>query len=167
VTSGVRGRLGRTEGVLATPVSFGIKFLATGAFIGYLPGAPGTFGTLAAIPLYLVLSRLSPPLFALSVLAAAAAAVPVAGRAEQQAGVVDPGAVVIDEMAGFLVAMFAVAPSWGTVAAGFILFRVFDILKPPPANWAQSLRGGLGIVADDIVAGIYANLALRLLWAGL
>ena len=143
-----------------------VRFLATGAFVGYLPVAPGTFGTLAAIPLYLVLSGLNPLACALIVAAVAAAAVPLAGSAERQAGVKDPGIVVIDEVAGFLVAMLGVAPGWTMLVAGFLLFRAFDILKPPPARSSQALPGGLGIVADDIIAGIYTNLALRLL-AGL
>jgi phosphatidylglycerophosphatase A len=151
-------RTWRSEGLGALTV----RFLATAGFTGYLPAAPGTFGTLVAIPLYLVLSRLNLPVRALIVAAFAAAAVPVAGSAERRAGVKDPGSIVIDEVAGFLVAMLGVAPKLSTVAAGFLLFRAFDILKPPPVNQAQRLPGGLGIVADDVLAGLYTNLALRL-----
>jgi len=75
---------------------------------------------------------------------------------------VDPSEVVIDEVAGFLLTMLWVPLSWGTLLTGFLLFRVFDIWKLWPANAAERLPGGLGIVLDDLVAGLYANLGLRL-----
>lgn len=145
-----------------------VRLAAAGLGAGWLPLAPGTWGTLAAVPLYLALAGLSAAGYALATLAFAALAILVAGRAERLAGVRDPGAIVIDEMAGFLVAMFQAPPGWRGLAAGFVLFRVFDILKPPPVKAVEALGGGAGIVADDLVAGLYANLALRLLiWAGL
>lgn len=141
--------------------------LASGLGAGYLPLAPGTWGTLVAVPLYLALARLP----ALSYLAAGlvfvALAVAAAGKAERLSGRKDPGFVVIDEMAGFLVAMALIPFGWGTLAAGFVLFRLLDVLKPPPVRAVERLGGGLGIVGDDLVAGLYANLALRLLTAGL
>jgi phosphatidylglycerophosphatase A len=153
----------RPERPLATLAAAGTRFLATGAFCGYLPVAPGTWGTLAAVPLYLALSRLSPPAWTLALAAVAALAVPLAGRMEREAGRKDPGVVVIDEVAGFLVTMFLIAPSPGRVAAGFLLFRAFDILKPPPGRRLERWPGGWGIVADDLVAGLYAHLALRVI----
>ncbi|MFH0809591.1 MAG: phosphatidylglycerophosphatase A [Pseudomonadota bacterium] len=144
--------------------AFAVNFLASGAFLGYIPVAPGTFGTLAGIPLYLALSWLHPVAGVLGTLAVAGLAVPIAGAAERLLGFKDPGFIVIDEIAGFLTAMLLIAPSVGTVAVGFALFRVFDILKPPPVRRMESLGGGLGIVADDIAAGIYANIILRLVF---
>ena len=141
--------------------------VATGFRAGYLPIAPGTWGTAAAVPLYLALSRLSASAYLAACLFVVAVSVVAADRAERDAGVKDPGFVVIDEVAGFLVTMFGMNPGWRTVLAGFLLFRVFDVLKPPPARASQHLRGGLGIVADDIIAGLYANLALRGLGAWL
>jgi phosphatidylglycerophosphatase A len=84
-----------------------------------------------------------------------------AGIAEQHYGGTDPGPVVIDEVMGMLVTLFMVPVGWPGAAAGFVLFRVFDVIKPPPANRLERLRGGMGIMADDFMAAVYANLALR------
>ena len=135
---------------------------------GFAPVAPGTFGTLGAIPLYLVLSRLSLPLYLLTAAAFTLFACWVAGHGEEIWEEHDSSRIVIDEVAGFLVTMTAVPPGWQGVLIGFLMFRVFDILKPQPARWFdRSLKNGYGVVLDDIAAGIYAcgatHLVLRLL----
>jgi len=137
---------------------------ATWGGTGFSPFASGTVGTLAAIPLYLVLVRLSLPLYLLTVLAFTLFACWISGHAEEVFGEKDSGKIVIDEVAGYLVTMIAVAPSWQAVLAGFFLFRLFDIVKPQPARWFdRSLKNGYGVVLDDIAAGIYACAATHLL----
>ena len=123
---------------------------------GHVPRAPGTVGTLGAVPLYLAL-RSSGPL----VVAAAALVVTVvgwwaAGRVERRLGGKDPQIVCVDEVAGVLVAWIAAPPTLAGLVVGFVAFRVFDHLKPWPARAAERLGGGAGIVLDDVVAGAWA-----------
>ena len=133
--------------------------------VGYVPVAPGTFGSAVGLLIWFALPA--------SFLAqgAAIAAVSAIGAwsssvAERHSGKVDPGYVVIDEVAGMLVTLFLVPVGWGGALGAFLLFRLFDIVKPYPANRLERLHGGLGIMADDIMAGVYANLALRLcIWS--
>lgn len=135
--------------------------LATGLGSGYSPVAPGTAGTVVAVPLAALLLT-SAAGVQLAILAAAAlVAVWSAGVAVARTGIKDPSIVVIDEVAGYLVAVALLPAGWPTLAAGFVLFRFFDITKPPPCRQAEALPGGLGVVADDLVAGLMANLALR------
>ena len=137
--------------------------LATGFYIGRMPLAPGTFGSLLGLPLCAALawSDLGPAL-----LAAAAvlwAAVWAAGRAEVVLGRRDAPAIVIDEIAGMMVALAGLPFTPFNAAAGFLVFRVMDIIKPFPARRIDAgMHGGAGIVLDDVVAGIYTNLVLRL-----
>ena len=142
---------------------FSVRFLASGFFSGHIPFAPGTMGTLVAIPLYLLLiSILQGWLYAGAVVALTLAAIWISGLAEKIYGCKDPQKVVIDEIVGFLLTMTAVPPSAMYIIMGFILFRLFDILKPQPAGWINDrMRGGSGIVLDDIVAGLYANIVLQ------
>ncbi len=145
-----------------------VRMTATGLGSGYVPVAPGTAGTLVAIPVYLLLVRLPWPLYLLTVAAWTVLAVYVSGAAEVLFGRKDDPRIVIDEICGFLIAMCCVAPTVVHVAAGFALFRAFDIVKPFPAGFFQRrLPGGCGVVMDDVAAGIYANLALQgLTWTG-
>lgn len=130
---------------------------------GYLP-VSGTAGTAAAIPLILLLWWLpSPWLHAAAIPVVAALGVWAAADAEERWGRKDPSQVVIDEAAGFVVATAFVQPGPGTLAAAFFLFRLFDILKPWPAGRLERLSGARGIMADDLTAGLYANLALQIL----
>lgn len=141
-------------------------WIATGFGSGLAPVAPGTAGTLAAVPPAFLLVGLFPGHALLQVLViglTAALAIWSAGVAAGQLGVKDPGQVVIDEVAGFFVTVALLPPGWLTLAVGFVLFRVFDVVKPPPCRWAEGLPGGLGIVADDLMAGVYANLVIRIL----
>jgi phosphatidylglycerophosphatase A len=132
---------------------------------GYAPVAPGTFGTLGAIPLWLALSRLPPGAYLALTVAFAALAVAAADRAGRYWGVCDASPIVIDEVAGYLLTMALVPFSWRAAAAGFLLFRVFDVLKPWPASAFDRVKTGFGVVMDDLAAGAYAwaaLLALRL-----
>jgi len=139
-----------------------IVFLATGAYSGYFPFMPGTVGTVVGILFFIMFSLFSLPLYLLTTVAFIALAVWVSERAERIFAKKDASEIVIDEIAGFLVTMAVVPAGWKYVAAGFVLFRVFDIWKPYPANRInERMSGGAGVVLDDIVAGLYANLVLQ------
>ena len=130
---------------------------------GYAPFAPGTFGTLGAIPLYLALSRLSPGAYVLATFAFSAIAIVAADRAGRYWRVADASPVVIDEVAGYLLTMALVPFSWPSALAGFVLFRIFDITKPWPASAFDRVKSGFGVVMDDLAAGVWAWAALRAL----
>ena len=141
-----------------------IIILASWGGTGYSPFASGTVGTLAAIPLYLLLQRLSLPLYLVTVTAFIVFACWVAGIAERVFNEPDSSKIVIDEVAGYLVTMIAAPLSLKSVLLGFFLFRLFDITKVPPARYFdRQVKNGYGVVLDDVVAGIYACLALHLL----
>jgi len=134
-----------------------IHFLALGFGSGLLPKAPGTFGTLASIPLYLLMVALSNVSYAVIVLLICVSGIYICGKAATDAGVHDHGAIVWDEIAGFLITMFMVPISWQSILVGFLLFRVFDIFKPWPISYIDKhVHGGFGIMLDDILAGIFA-----------
>ena len=138
-------------------------WLAQGLGAGRVPVAPGTAGTLAAVPLYLLLAQLPAWGYLLATAAVALGAVPVCGAAARRLGVHDHPSIVLDEVAGFLVAMAPAPAGWPWVVAGFVLFRLFDIVKPPPVRAAdRRVGGGLGIVLDDVLAGLWAGLCLAL-----
>lgn len=143
-----------------------LLFAATGGGVGYLPWLPGTFGTCVAIPFSLALNRLafSSPLSALSVLLGVTAfAIWASAKAAEILGRKDPQVIVIDEIVGFLFANFLNPLKLASLILAFILFRFFDIVKVFPAAKAEKLPGGYGIVADDVVAGAYAFIILRVL----
>jgi phosphatidylglycerophosphatase A len=129
---------------------------------GFAPVAPGTFGTLGAIPAYWALARLSAPLYVLTVVAFSALACHAAQRAGRHWGVADASPIVIDEVAGYLVTMAFVPFSWPAALLGFALFRVFDVVKPWPASALDRVKNGFGVVMDDVAAGVYAWAALQL-----
>lgn len=137
--------------------------LATGGYIGFVPKAPGTAGSLVAFPIICFLAQKNFAAAAGLCLGIIALAVWAAGAAERQLAAKDPGCIVIDEIAGMTVALLGVPLSIGTGAAGFLLFRCFDILKPPPIRLLERrLTGGWGIVMDDVAAGIIVNIVLRI-----
>jgi phosphatidylglycerophosphatase A len=139
--------------------------LATGAGAGYIPGAPGTAGTLVAIPLSLLLNHLaadSLPLALLTLAGVIAVGFWSADKAESIFGEKDSSHIVIDEIAGFMLANFAAPQSVSAIVIAFILFRFFDIIKPYPARAAERLRGGFGVVLDDLVAGVYSLVIVRI-----
>jgi len=140
--------------------------LATLFGAGRAPIVPGTFGTLAALPPAVLLALALPGWgFVLATAALSAIAIRVSGPAARALGLKDPGSIVIDEAAGMFVTLVFLPVTPLTVVLGFVLFRAMDILKPPPARRAEGLPGGWGIVVDDLIAGLYANCALRALAA--
>ena len=145
-----------------------VLLCATGAGVGYAPIIPGTVATLVAMPLSIGLNRLAEvSLFAASItlVAAILCAISLAGKAAEILQRKDPGMIVIDEIVGFLLANFAAPTSVSTLLMSFFLFRFFDIIKVCPASRLERLPGGTGIVADDLMAGVYTFAALRLLGA--
>jgi phosphatidylglycerophosphatase A len=139
-----------------------VVFLAQGLGVGRSPVAPGTFGTLIGLPLVWLQSSLDPLFAVMLAVAFGLFAVPVAGRAARYLDSNDDGSIVIDEIAGYLVAMTAVPLTAWSILAGFVLFRLFDIIKPPPIGLCErKIKGGAGIVADDIAAGIMTNIVLQ------
>lgn len=141
-------------------------FLATVGYCGYFPIAPGTVGSAAGLLVYLVVWWAGSPVVEVALIALTfAAGTWAATRAERFFGGIDPGPVVIDEVLGMLVTLAFIPGGWTAVLAGFVLFRVFDVIKPYPADRLEKLHGGFGIMADDAMAGVYANLSLRgLMW---
>jgi phosphatidylglycerophosphatase A len=139
--------------------------IATGFYSGYLPKAPGTWGSLVGVLLVFLLHALSLQIY-LSVIAGLFIVGSfVAGEAEKILDNRDPGVVVIDEIVGMLITMIAVPVTPLTMVLGFILFRVFDIAKPFPVNFFdQHFHGGLGIMLDDVVAGIYSLIIMQLIF---
>lgn len=141
-----------------------LMLIATGGGSGYLPMAPGTWGSAAGVLLWLGLGRLAPPAYGIALLALFLIGVFSAGAAEKILDRSDPGAVVIDEIVGQLIVL-ALAPAkpW-VICLGFLFFRFFDIIKPFPANWVDShIHGGLGIMLDDVIAGLYGLAALQMI----
>lgn len=131
--------------------------------VGYLPLMPGTFGSLVGVAVFLVLGSL--PLQLVAILIITWTGIWAASRTERILRLKDPGKVVVDEVAGQMIALlplsiFTVASWRGWIILSFILFRLFDIFKPYPARRFEELPGGLGIMADDLVAGVYAALVL-------
>lgn len=139
-----------------------LLFMATGGGVGLAPAAPGTFGSLVGLGLCFLLSRLDFLLAFLSVIVLISSAVPISAAAEKLLGEKDPGAVVIDEIAGMAVSLVGIAFGLYTAIAGFGLFRLLDIGKPFPIDYLEKrFSGGVGIVIDDVAAGVLVNLILR------
>ncbi len=142
-----------------------VLFLATGFYIGRVPFAPGTFGTLIGLPLCLLISRLPFGLAVVCVALFIGFAIGLASAAEEIIQQKDPGQIVIDEIAGFLVVFVGLPFNVYSAVLGFILFRGFDIFKPFPIRLLErKVSGGSGIVIDDVIAGLYAHLILRLVF---
>ncbi|OFV87681.1 MAG: hypothetical protein A3J75_03010 [Acidobacteria bacterium RBG_16_68_9] len=140
--------------------------IASVGFVGYIPIASGTFGSLVAIPLLWVvdpLRQISAPAYVFGYLLLVVAACWVAGRAEALLQEHDSHKIVIDEVVGYLGATLFLQPTWRNALLAFLIFRVFDVVKPFPASYVdRRLSGGAGIVLDDVVAGLYSNLVTRL-----
>ena len=141
-----------------------VHFLSLGFGSGLAPYAPGTFGTLAAIPLYLVLQPLSLTVYLIVTLFCILIGIYLCGKTAEALGVHDHGGIVWDEIAGYLITMIAVPFDWVWVIVGFLLFRFFDILKPWPIKWIDAkVSGGWGIMLDDVLAGIFSLIVLHFL----
>lgn len=139
-----------------------IYFLAFGFGSGKLPFAPGTWGTLAAIPIYLVIQDIPLSLYLLILALACIFGILLCDVTEKAIGVHDHPGIVWDEICGYLLTMFAAPLGWPWVVMGFIFFRIFDIWKPWPIGWLdKKVAGGLGVMVDDLVAGVYAWIVLE------
>jgi len=136
-------------------------FISQGGFSGRFPVAPGTAGTLAGVLLYWCMKDLPPIWYGVLLLLIILIGTWAADRTEVLLGRKDSPSIVIDEIAGYLIAMFLVPDGWKYVAAGFFLFRIFDIIKPYPLKNFEKAPGGVGVMLDDIGAGIYTNLVLQ------
>jgi phosphatidylglycerophosphatase A len=142
-------------------------FIATVGYCGYFPFAPGTVGSAAGLLFYALVWWSGSPVVEIGMIVGLFAAGVWAGTtAERYFGGVDPGPIVMDEVVGMLITLaFIPNLEWSGLLAGFVLFRVFDVVKPYPAGRFEELHGGLGVMADDAMAAVYANLSLRfLLW---
>jgi phosphatidylglycerophosphatase A len=138
-------------------------FIATFGYVGYFPIAPGTAGSLAALLLYAVVRWAGTPAVELAtMIAVLAIGIWAASGTERALDRKDPGAVVIDEVLGMLMTLAFMPLSWAGIAAGFVLFRIFDVIKPFPAGRLEHLPGGLGIMADDAMAGVYGQIVMRM-----
>ena len=141
-----------------------VHFLSLGFGSGLSPYAPGTFGTAAAIPLYLLIQPLSTSWYLLITLAALIIGVYLCEQTAHALGVHDHSGIVWDEIVGFFITMFAVPLDWKWILIGFLLFRFFDIVKPWPIRWIDArVSGGTGIMLDDVVAGLFASIGLHLI----
>jgi len=146
-----------------TPFRSPVQFLAFGFGSGLSPRAPGTAGTLVAIPLYLLVAQWSLPLYSVFILATALAGIWICGEASRQLGVHDHGGIVWDEIAGMYLTLFLAPATPQGFLVAFLLFRVMDIVKPwPIRELDHRIHGGLGIMLDDLVAALYAALLLAL-----
>ena len=143
-----------------------IMMAATGGYAGYAPVVPGTFGTVVGLLPAFILSLVGNCFIGLVLIALfILLAIRISDRAEQALGTVDPGCIVIDEIAGIMVTLWCLPFNWPTVLAGFLIFRCLDMIKPFPIRRIEKrLSGGLGIVADDVVAGVAAHILLRIIF---
>lgn len=162
------GREVRAPGPDSSRARFLTLAIATGLGSGLSPVAPGTVGTGLAVAFYLIFVQISGargggwPAYLIVGALITAVGVWAAGRAEPLFGKKDAGQVVIDEIAGYWVTMFALPSTWPWALAGFAAFRLFDIWKPWPIHGLQRIRGGWGVMIDDLLAGIYACAVLHL-----
>src|SRR4030066_587543 len=141
-----------------------IFLLATGFGVGYSPIAPGTLGSLVAIPIYYFLSEIPSPLYEITLIGFFFLSVWISENAEIFFGKKDDRRIVIDEMMGFLIAMLWIPKTIRFIIIGFFLFRFFDILKPfPIRRLERRLKGGFGVVLDDVMAGGYGDIILQII----
>ncbi|HSN17974.1 MAG TPA: phosphatidylglycerophosphatase A [Gammaproteobacteria bacterium] len=140
-----------------------VHFLAYGFGTGLSPKAPGTLGTVVAVPVYLLLIYLGNEIYWAALVAGLVAGVFICGYTASVIGVDDPKGVVWDEIVGYLITMLGLPSRWTWMVGGFLLFRLFDIWKPWPIRWLdRTIRGGVGIMLDDVIAAIFACILLNL-----
>jgi phosphatidylglycerophosphatase A len=141
-----------------------LHFIAFGFGIGTVPFAPGTFGTLIAIPFYLVMQNLAPLIYLGLTIAIIIFSIIICSKSTRDIGIEDHQGMCLDEIVGFIVTMFLAPHGWQWIAIGFILFRIFDIWKPWPIHYVDAhIHGGFGMILDDVLAGIYSCLLLQIL----
>jgi phosphatidylglycerophosphatase A len=139
-----------------------LHFIAFGFGSGLLPKMPGTWGTVVAIPLYLCIAHTPLWLYSLVTFALICVSFYICHVTAADIGVHDHPGIVLDEIVGFLLTMWAIPVGWAWIGAGFLLFRIFDIWKPWPIRWVdRRVGGGVGIVVDDLLAAVYAWLILQ------
>ena len=154
---------GPVAAVKPAPFSRPVQFLAFGFGSGLSPRAPGTAGTLIAVPLYLLVADWSLPLYSLFIVLSAALGIWFCDVASRELAVHDHPGIVWDEFVGYWITMWALPTSWTWIVAGFVVFRIFDIVKPwPISQLDRKVGGGFGIMIDDIVAGLLACATLHL-----
>jgi len=137
-------------------------FVCSFGYIGFFPVAPGTIGSAAGVLVYLAARHAARPYLELILIVAlAVAGIALTRPCEEDLRCVDPGPIVIDEVMGMLMTLFMIPVGWGGILLGFLLFRALDVVKPFPARQLERLHGGFGVMADDAMAAIYANLLLR------
>ena len=144
-------------------VDFLIKASSTVFFIGYLPLIPGTFGSIFGVGLFYLLKGVTGATYFLFILGIIVLGLITAGRTEKLLNKKDPGCIVIDEVAGMLIALSFMPYDFRIIFLGFLIFRILDTLKPFPAGRLQYLRGSVGILADDLIAGFYTQIILLLI----
>lgn len=157
-------RLGKNNLTPKQILSDPVLFLAFGFGSGLAKKAPGTFGTLAAIPVYYLFAQTGMIFYSLLTVIATVAGIWICDIAAKKLDEHDFGGIVWDEIAGYLITMWLVPFSWKAVVLGFVLFRLFDIVKPWPIKWIdRKVQGGFGIMLDDVLAAVFAGALL--LWA--
>lgn len=139
------------------------KLIASVFYIGYLPVAPGSLGSLAALFLYYFIKG-NPQMMGIGIIACLILGLLTAGKAEQLFGGKDAGEIIIDEFTGMLVSLYLLPDSMGYIVSAFLLFRFFDIVKPGPISRLEKLNGAIGIMADDLMAGVWTNLILQVVY---
>ena len=146
-----------------------VIFLASAGYIGYIPVASGTFGSLVGIPLFWGFDELrgaSVLVYLTAFVASVAGACWIAGKAEEYLNEHDSHKIVLDEVVGYLAATLFLTPTWTHALVAFFIFRTLDVLKPFPAGYIDAnFPGGYGVVLDDVVSGFYSNVAVRVLIA--
>ncbi len=153
-------------------IQYLIECSATFFYVGKIPIAPGTFATLATIPLWYFMSGMNPIWYMTVTFAIVIFGIFISEAYEKTKSEHDSKEIVIDEVAGFLITMVWLPVTWQSVVLGFLLFRFFDIVKPPPIRQMdKKIRGGVGVMLDDVAAGIFANIILQIvynqtLWLG-
>jgi len=137
-------------------------FVCSFGYIGFFPIAPGTVGSAAGVAVYVAAQHIAVPYIdVMLIIALGIAGVALTRPCEEDLQCVDPGPIVIDEVVGMLMTLFMIPVGWGGILLGFLLFRALDVVKPFPARQLERLHGGFGVMADDAMAAIYANLLLR------
>ena len=142
-----------------------IRFLVTGFGAGRAPVAPGTFGTLVAIPFVVAFHQLSPMAYMGLTLLVSGGAIILVEYYQQSVGTHDSSEIVIDEIAGYLVSMTWLPVTWRSMTLSFVFFRILDAAKPFPISYLdEKMKGGVGVVADDLAAGLIANIAMQIIF---